>query len=303
VPPPINQEWLNQNSLRAYPFKENVQRIPVTSTGLFLPDAQIPNYVLVDIVVTIAESTPVQVYVSQLAFVGSLLTVVLTDESAVQIATVEVDTSSHTTYDSYDIIGADTYSDVRGRLVFGDLTSLGSDLAEGVYDFTLASAELEAATVRPALRGIRSLRVVDDTAESEYIYGHVKLLAGSNIRLTYLSAYNTIKIDAIDGEGLTEECECDPAVGNNNVVRTINGIAVEDAQIIGDGQCVDVQTSGNKIIISDVCSAPCCGCPELEFITDSLKILESTMDNLQDYSQQLSERISTFVTNFILTIQ
>jgi len=63
-----------------------------------------------------------------------------------------------------------------------------------------------------------------------------------------------------------------------------------------------VETSGNKIIISDNCSAPCCGCPELEFITDSLKVLDSTISNLESYSQQLAERISNFVTNFILTI-
>lgn len=302
MPPVINQEWLDRNSSRAYPFKENMQRIPVGSGGTLIPDAQIPNYVIADLVLTVPGDAPARAYVSQIAIAGNLLTLILSDFDDTQIASLAVDTDAHTTYDGYNITGTGSYSDVRGRIVLGDLSSLSSDIAEGVFTFTPAQTELEASVVRPAVRGVRSLKVNDNGAESDFIYGHVKLLAGSNIRLTYLSGYNTIRIDALDGEGFSEECECDPAVGQNNIVKTINGIAIEDAEIIGDGECVNVNTEGNKIVISDTCSAPCCGCPELEFITDSLKILETTMDNLQNYSQQLSERISNFVTAFILTI-
>jgi hypothetical protein len=208
----------------------------------------------------------------------------------------------HSKYDAYDIIGSGIYEDIRGRIVLGDLRRLDDDFAEGLYLFTLAGAEMETSTVRPALRGVRSLQISNAGAESEYLYGHIKLLAGSNVRLTYLPEYNAIRFDAIDGEGLNADCECEEELGQNNIVRLVNGIPVEDAIITGDGQCVDVAVSGNKIVISDICSTPCCGCPELEFITESLKVLEATTENLQSYANQLAERISNFVTNFVLTV-
>ena len=36
-------------------------------------------------------------------------------------------------------------------------------------------------------------------------------------------------------------------------------------------------------------------------LTNSLKILDATVSNLENYAQQLDEHIRTFVTNYILT--
>ena len=299
---PVNQEWLNENSLRNYPLKENVQRIPYDNSGNLISGVQIPNYLLVDFIVTLPGSINIRIYLSQLSLVSNLLSLIFSDESAVQLARIEVDLNSHLSYTAYNFEGSGTYDDVRGCVALGNLDNLHDDLPEGIYNFTIAQSETEATTVRPMLRGIRSVRTVNNNDVSEFIYGHVKLLAGTNVRLTFLPEYNTIRIDAIEGEGLTDECTCKEEIGATNIVRTINGIPVQDAQIIGDGECVTVETSGNQVIISDTCSAPCCGCPELEFITDSLKVLDSTISNLESYSQQLAERISNFVTNFILTI-
>ena len=302
MPPIINQEWLNENSLRAYPFRENLSRKPIDANGNVIPDIVIPDYLIVDFVLTLAADTLEQVYLSQLVVVGDLVTLVFSDSSGIQIGIVSASKSTHTIYDAYDLIGVGVYEDARGRVVLGDLDDLADDLAEGQYTFTLTATELEPSTVRPAVRGVRSLRTSVQGTESERIFGHVKLLAGTNIRLTYLSEYNAIRIDAIDGTGLNEECECEESIGQTNIVRTINGIALEDVEITGDGVCVDVTESGNRLVISDLCSSPCCGCPELEFITENLKILETTLTNLESYANQLQERISNFVTNVVLTI-
>jgi hypothetical protein len=295
-------EWLNANSLRNYPFKEDASLVPVDAGGNPIPDLQLPNYLLVDFVMMMPSTLMVDVYLSQLAKVGNLLTFIFANTGGTIIATLAVDYSVHQTYNSYEIVGVGGYNDVRGKVVLGDLRDLNADLAEGLYTFQLAGAKFESTTVRPALRGVRSLQLENDTVLSAYIYGHVKLLNGANIQLTYLPAYNAIRIDAVSGAGLNESCECEGTQGWRNVVRMINGIAVENFELVGDGTCVDVKTEGNKLVISDTCSAPCCGCPELEFLTDSLKVLEATIGNLESYANQLQAQITNFVSTFVLTI-
>lgn len=294
---PLLTEWLNENSLRAYPVKEDCLRLAVDADGM-----QLPNYVLVDFVLTVGLDTPVQVYLKQLAIIGNLLTLAFYDQSDVAVTLLSVNLDTHVANAGYSLTGTGTYSDVCGRVVLGDLTNLKTDVPEGLYSFTLADTEMETTTVRPDIRGVRSFQVSQDGTDSQYLYGHVKLVSGANTLLTYLPGYNAVRIDALSGDGLTEECDCG-SIGQATVVKTINGIAVEDFNIVGDGSCVSVTTSGNTITITDTCSKPCCGCPELEFLTDSLKVLDVTVTNLQTYSLRLAERIDNFVTNFILTIK
>jgi len=302
MPEPMNAEWLNENSLRAYPIKEDALRMPVDDNGVILTDILLPNFILVDMILTTAESTGLQVYLAQLAYVGDLLTFVFKDADDNQIVSITVTPSTHTKNQSYNFAGVGSYEDARGAIVVGDLTHLVSALAEGLYTFTLETAELEPRVVRPDLRGVRSLQTVNQGIESGLIFGHVRLIAGFNVRLSYDESENAIRIDGIEGAGLNEACDCEDVLGQTNVLRTVNGIPIEDLVIQGDGQCVDVVTSGNVITISDKCSEPCCDCPELEFITESLKILESTIARLEGYSQELETRITQFVTNYVLTI-
>ena len=301
MPPVSHTEWLNRNANRAYPFQENMGRLPVDPGGTLISDAQLPNYLLVDFVITIPGDPVLRAYLAQVAIVGNLLSMVFKDTADVQLTTLTIDLATHTAYQAYDLIGADTYSDVRGRVVLGDLANLADDLTEGLYELTDEQALFEAATVRPAVRAVRSLRTLSDGTESAFIYGHVKLIAGDNVQLSYDATLNAIRIDGVSGAGFEEECDCGD-IGQDNNVRTINGIPIEDAWIVGDGECIDVTTEGNNIKIKDLCSEPCCGCPELEFVTESLKVLEASITNLEAYAQQLNERIDNFVTNFVLTV-
>lgn len=298
-----NVEWLNANANRAYPIKEDMTRAPTDMTGNLLSGVQLPNYVLVDFVLTLSGNTSVRVYLSQFTYVGGLVTFGFSDENGVQIALVSLNTGTHVKNTAYLLVGAgDTYGDALGKVVVGDLTDLARDLPEGAYAFTLATAEMETRCVRPALRGVRSLQINNQGSETDYLYGHIKLVSGTNIRLTYDATTNSIRIDAVGSQKLTDDCECDQALPLTNVVRTINGIAIEDVVIMGDGQCVDVTTDGDRVLIRDKCSEPCCDCPELTLLTNSLKILDGTVTNLEAYARALDERIRAFVTNYVLTM-
>ena len=131
---------------------------------------------------------------------------------------------------------------------------------------------------------------------SDFIHGNVKLLQGSNIRLTYLAGLNAIRIDALDTTGFNQECACTDEYQLPTPIVRINGINAEDVIITGDGKCLEVTASGNTIQIRDTCSQPCCGCPELEFLTTRLDLLQTVVSNLERYGNNIQQKIDALIT-------
>ena len=302
MPGIVNQEWLNQNAGRAYPFSENMSLEAQTATGELL-GVSLPNYVVVDMAVSIPAPASSQagmlMYLSKFAHVGNLATFVITPMTGVGGSfTVAVDMSTHVANTAYEMRGTGDIFDARGWLVVGDLSRLKDDLPEGMYEFTPVTALFEPATVRMMLRGVRSISVLSGEVESAPIYGHVKLVAGANMRLRYDGETNSIVFDADPSSGYVEECECDDV--KENVVKSINGVAVERVTLEA-GDCISIDTSGNTIRISDTCSKPCCGCEELNYLLDSLKLVEHGLAQLETFAENLSERVNTFVANYLLS--
>jgi hypothetical protein len=316
MPAILNQEWLNSNSGRSYPFEENMNRVPRDGDGVPLTGVVIPNSLVVDMVLTVPASASmngIRVYLSQLIYTDNLMSLVfrarydgppngflIEGSNDSLVCGISFDPSTHAANSAYNLVGSGVWEDVRGWINIGDLTMLAQDLPQGSYTFTAADALLEARVVRPALRGVRSLSIENAGNISARLYEHVKLIAGNNIILDYDVDANAIWIHAANNAGYTEDCACE-STRDTNIVRTINGVSVADVVIMGDGECVEVTTSGNRIVIKDTCSEPCCGCPELDYLNNNIKILEASLSTLTDYANRLSERITTFVTNFILT--
>ena len=95
MPPVINTEWLNENSLRNYPFRENARLNPVDAEGDRLTSIRLPNFLLVDLVLTIPGPDALGVYLSQFARVGNIATFTFTDTSGTNVATLAVDIAQH----------------------------------------------------------------------------------------------------------------------------------------------------------------------------------------------------------------
>jgi len=294
----LNHEWLNENSNRNYPFREDGSLIPSNAI-----EVRLPNYVLVDFVITVA-GIPLDIYLDTLLFAGTFINLVFKDSAGETVTNITINTVTHIAYTAYDIVGiGENYDDARGKLIIGDLSQIANDLPQGAYTFSLENAKLEACTIRPDIRGIRSLVVQSGGISSDIITGKLKLIAGTNCSITYDAATNAIRIDAINipGSGFNQPCECDDNI-LPPCIRKINGINIEDLQIIGDGKCVEVTTTGNIITISDKCSSPCCGCVELEFLTNTLGMLENNIGRLDGYSELLNSKLDQFIASALLTI-
>lgn len=306
MPSMTQVEWLNGNSLRAYPFSENSTRIPndPSGGGLLGPEYAIPNYAVVDVVASLPYMDPSpSLFVSSLSLAGGILTIVLSAHRVVDgggsdsiVASVSVSTSS-SSFRYAEFSGTGDYEGARGAVVFGDLARMDGSFPDGIYLFDRSQTTLEARCVRPSARCVSGIRVSSEGGaySTRTLFGDVSLIAGSNIRLSYVPESNAIRIDADSNEGYNDRCSCD---GSDSAVRTINGISVSDVTIEG-GDCISVETSNGRITISDTCSKPCCGCEELNFLNSKANELSTASTRLLSLAGALSERLSDFKESYL----
>tara|TARA_R110002020_G_scaffold16515_4_gene58251 strand:- start:7491 stop:7928 length:438 start_codon:yes stop_codon:yes gene_type:complete len=125
----------------------------------------------------------------------------------------------------------------------------------------------------------------------------VELVAGSNIQITPVvvsAGVSKIIISALSGEGTIEPCVCEGDAETLPCIKTINGIQptpTGDFNFIGD-DCLEITEATNALKIEDVCCAPCCGCTELEAITQDLERFNQQKANLEFFVNDLQSSVT-----------
>lgn len=316
-----NLEWLNQNANRAYPFREDSRL--TDSMGAI----KVPTYLVVDLVFVVPAGVSTDYYLSQLIYGGTTLVLIFVDDTGAVITSITVDLNAHQQNRAYDLVGQGSFQDARGRIVIGDVSQLAGDVPQGSYVFDIGAAPLESRTVRPDLRSVRQLQIVnEDGIVSEPITGQVRLLAGQNIRLTYtpptyitvpdpetgvpvtqVSVPASVQIDGISGENLNLPCPCDDGEQFSlpDPIRSINGVAADaggNIQLESALDCLKITAAGNTISLEDSCTQECCGCVEMEFVMETLNLIQDTTNKLEQRTDLLAERLDTFFLNFVATV-
>ena len=102
-----------------------------------------------------------------------------------------------------------------------------------------------------------------------------------------------IVFDAIDGAGLNNNCICvDNSLGS--CIQTIDQIGPTpdgDFTVLGS-DCLTVQPITNGIQLVDSCSQPCCGCTELETVTQALAQFGAQATTLENFLVSLEARVT-----------
>lgn len=295
-----NVEWLNLNSQRSYPLTSDATKKDVTES-ITLPDDLIlalyfPVHAGLDV-------DPSLFYLQSIAVFGigvSLTIGYFNDDDNPAVATVSVVNSAHTEGLSYSLSGVGNFTDSIGQIAIGSLAALLA-LPPGAYVFDYAGGKLEVDCLRPVLRGLSSVVLVNGQDRSPRLYGDIELVAGSNCRLDYTLTDDgaQIQINAIEGEGLTENCECAEAL--LGPIRTINGIGPDPSgnfSVLGDS-CLTVSPATNGLQLSDACSKPCCGCPELTAITTDLQRFADEANTLQGFVTRLQAQVAVFTATVL----
>jgi len=290
-----NIEWLNQNAQRNYPFSEVATVKDVTGS------VRLPDDFIVDLLWPVHAgivSDPGLIYIGSVDIFSSGATIGLYYNDEL-IGTAALDASSFTENSSYSIFGAGNFEDSIGKITIGNLES--AQRFAGSYIFDLNGGRLEETVVRPDLRGVTALYAVSGNATSQALYGDINLVSGANIRLVPDIETNSIIVNAIEGEGLSEPCDCLGDTEDLPCITTINGQGPNengDFTISGD-DCLTPSSVANGIAISDDCSKPCCGCEELKVLVDTLKNINREIMSVREFAAQLSSRISEIESNLI----
>jgi hypothetical protein len=291
-----NLEFLNRNSLVNYPLREDATR--TDKTGAFT----LPNSVIVDFVLVVPENkASASVYLRKLTYLGNLLSLELADDADNAVTVIVVDITTHTKYQGYDVIGIGQYLSSSGRIILGDLAPL-SIISNGQYEFAFATTAFEPTTFRPDIRGINGLILVNNNVAASPIYGDVQFVAGTNIKLEEVTP-GVIRINAISGEGLVPTDPCATAFPLPPAIRTINGFGPDGNGnfAVQGSACMVVSGQAGILSITDVCSSSCCGCAELEWVTERMEILLQQNVEINGYVNELQSSLTNFQNNVLAT--
>ena len=290
-----NLQWLNHNSQRSYPLTETATKTDLTGT-IRLPDSFIVGlYLPISATVVVA---PTSFFISGILLSPAGFNIYISCLDAtgatVEVAAANIPRSGHTRNKAYAIGGVDAFSDTVGQIVLGTLDEVDR-LPSGYYTFDPAGGLLEFDAIRPNLRGVSSLQVVNNTDISDLIYGDVVLVAGANIRIdvsTLATGVTEITFKAISGENLNEDCSCNTPT-DAPCIKCINGVCTSDGNFtFAYDECVDIEPANNGLVFSDTCAAPCCGCAELDAITNQINRFGDGVATLQNFVTRLGAEVT-----------
>lgn len=290
-----NLNWLDHNSQRRYPLKGRITARDTTGTF------QIPDDLIVGLQLSIdfaLNVDPTRFFISRILTDAASIQITVgydsADDGVLTVARAAVDKATHTQYAVYPLYGVGVFGNSKGQVVIGGLSHLDQQ-PSGDFEFELEHSNLEVDTIRPAIAAIASLQIQNGTETSAKLYGHVILRAGRNFRLRVAQAAgepSVITLDAIDGSGLTEDCVCAETL--ENPIRTIQSIPGDNQanmQFLGNN-CLEFETITHGLRAKDVCSEPCCGCPELTVLTQALEAFGARATTLENFLVNLEARSS-----------
>jgi len=290
-----NLEWLNSNSQRSYPLVETASKVDTTGT-FTMPDSLILG--LYFPIHTGLVAFPERFYIRSLSVFSTGLNIVLgywDNVSGITVASTTIAFSSHSEYKTYSLIGEGDFLDCAGKVVLGKLDELSS-LPAGAYDFTYNAANVDSDAIRLMLRGVSSITLVNGSTTTKRLQGDIAFVAGSNMLLesSTVDGVTSITFNAIKGEGLTVDCNCEDDDDIPSCIRTINGTEPTeggDLSFVGDS-CLSITAVANGLQLTDTCSKPCCGCTELEAVTTDLVRFGESATSLTNFLNRLEGSVN-----------
>lgn len=291
-----NLEWLNHNAGRDYPLTTEATGYSVDG------DFQLPRDFIVACYFSLNAAhnvDPARFTLKTIIVSSAGITLAIgyqTDSGIVTVCTAMVPRDSHVKHQAYRLGGFGNYSDLDGWIVINQFDSIDLQPA-GEWSFDIDGGRLELDVVRPQIRGVTRIRAQNGTELSDPITGDIILRAGRNMRITPILVSGqdpAFVFDAIEGEGLNEDCICEGDVEKGPPIRTINKIPPTpdgDFTLLGNN-CLEFSEIENGLQAKDTCSEPCCGCKELEAVTAALEQFGRQATTLENFLVNLEARVT-----------
>jgi hypothetical protein len=278
-----NIEWRDHNAARNYPLDVTATRTSVDSLFMLANNVLIGMYVRIPVERDVLISNFFLKEVSNLP--GALkLTIGYQPPSGTSfvVAAVTVDKATFEQGKTYKMVPVAAWSDISVHVVIDELPD--DTAPSGVFEFDLDGGRLDTDIIRPSLSHLHGIEVVQNDGSAQLLTGIIQLKPGTNVRLD-ASEISTgvyeLFVHAIDGEGLSTECECGDVL--SDPIRTINKISGDsegNIDIVGS-KCLTILPREAFIAMSNPCSEPCCGCEEAEALTQALAPLSHRTTSVQ----------------------
>jgi hypothetical protein len=292
----VNMQWLDLNSARRYPLAYDATAKDLT--GAF----ELPDDFIVGLYLPIHVSLNVQAHhftLRRVGVYGTGYTAAIGYDNGTtitEVAAVSIDRATHTFGKPYVLRGLGEFYDSIGQIVIGNLDAINQQ-PPGLWTFDLIGGRIEPDAIRPQIRGLSSMRVQNGDSLSDPAVGDIILRAGRNSRITPILVGGQDPVfvfDAIEGEGLNEECVCSADLTAATPIRTINKIPpTPDGNFtLLESDCVSLEPIENGLQIANSCSKPCCGCRELEIVTTAMENFGQQATTLNNFIVNLEARVT-----------
>lgn len=286
-----NLEWANHNSQRNYPLAD-------TATGLSSNELfKIPDSFLIELDLPVhagLTADPSRFFIKSLSVFATTYSLVVgyqpTVGAAVNVATASIVEAVHEKNTRYALGGVGEYADCVGKVVIGSLAEIKKQPA-GIWSFDFEATRLDPDAIRPIVRGVSSLTLVNGNQSSKKLYGNIVLRALDNTRLVTSTSGDEqyVDISFLEGEGSVETCVCEGESAPSQPILTINNKAAVNRNFVIEGSdCISITPFDGGIKILNTCAAPCCGCPDLEVITEDLERLRIEAATVKSVSDRLA---------------
>lgn len=291
-------EYLNANSVRAFPLSEAASRTDVLG-AIKIPDSLI--------VAASINATPDYAdgnfYVSRLgSFPGTVeltISYASSSEDSREICRVSIG-RDHVINTNYGIVGQGEDSAITGSITIGDIQETNEAIS-GFFSFLPEATPFEVSAIFLSLPAVRYIEIYSGRSLVGRYNSVLRIRAGQNIRIEH-EGDDVIRIDAVGNLNLSEEDQCDTVIKLGPPIRSINGIPPDaDGNFTIDGsECINIDGTSNGIQVRDTCSKSCCGCDELQSLVAGLKELQAQLGvvrgNIDSVRSTQTEMISNLVT-------
>lgn len=282
-------DWLNQNSQRNYPLADGATR--VDTSGSYT----VPSDFLLDFVFPVQNTAfvdPGKFHLHTIqAYAGGVSVAFGYDGEVAAAVSIP---RTHEYGQSYYVNGTADFADSTGVVAIGDVSAL----AAGRFTFDLSGGALIPAVIRPSLRGVSAVRVIQGAEESGLYTGDIELAAGRNIQffVSETESGYRLRIDALPDSQLGSGCECDTLAPKGEPIYTLNGVLpiANNIDLVAGNDCIEIipHAGAGYIEIINRCAESCCGCDELDVIVTDMRQMANQVNTLSNFAARLESAIA-----------
>lgn len=280
-----NLDFLNLNTLRNYPIKDDLSRVSLD--GVFT----IPNDLIADLSVSSPGNSTLRLYISKLINASTHVYIEVSIYNADVIGSFNIPAGTASETDIY-LVASATRPGSQGILTVGSMDTI-SLLPSGEYAFDITATELLMRVYTPSTTGVNFVSFQDSNSNTTTLTGDVVIQGESNLQFRIPTGSQTVFIDAGENLGLNKSCDA-PGVP----IKSINGVppdSVGNFNLI-PSDCISIDTAEYGLVLSNTCGKPCLGCNDISTLTTRLIALESDLLTIRDYVNNLQGLITQLTT-------